>query len=346
MITTDHGARHLTVTVEAPGNAELLGPRARVNRGRLLLEGTVSHFSQFQEYEVFDYTSVFSEPCRHPRLRSGVLRPGAVVRGGMPTSEGWVALDDDESWIHDDGQIRRLPGQAEQRLFSHVIDLPTGCFIEGAKVETRKNAIIVMVPHMQSASTHTAQPSGVAREASPVDIAPQSPEMRRQHSAESQATIAKLAEYEEQLKTMQATCTQIVSVLDDCDCNGISLCPSVRNKLGQLHGNANALLAMKIDAVHVSHLASGKEEARARRKRLIADVEGLIEGVEAQVKRVDRIRGERSQPAMENCGESQTNGIVEDKTQSDGEVLPKTNEAAQATSRSAVTESEEEIEMV
>lgn len=59
----------------------------------------------------------------------------------------------------------------------------------------------------------------------------------------------------------------------------------LRNELAQLHGNANKLLATRLDAIITSDLTSGKEEARAERKRLIRATEMLIERVEAQAER-------------------------------------------------------------
>lgn len=65
----------------------------------------------------------------------------------------------------------------------------------------------------------------------------------------------------------------------------------LRNELAQLHGNANKLLATRIDAILTSELISGRDDARAIRKQLIKDVEKLIDKVEDQVKRVDRLKG-------------------------------------------------------
>ena len=72
---------------------------------------------------------------------------------------------------------------------------------------------------------------------------------------------------------------------------GDQLAPALRNELAQLHGNANKILATRIDAILTGELVSGKDDARAKRKALIKVVEGLIETVEAQVKRYDKARG-------------------------------------------------------
>ena len=71
---------------------------------------------------------------------------------------------------------------------------------------------------------------------------------------------------------------------------GDQLDPKMRNELAQLHGNANKLLATRIDAILTGDLVSGKDDARAKRKALIQKVEKLIETVEGQVKRFDQMR--------------------------------------------------------
>tara|TARA_B110001452_G_scaffold82210_1_gene67221 strand:+ start:150 stop:815 length:666 start_codon:yes stop_codon:yes gene_type:complete len=66
--------------------------------------------------------------------------------------------------------------------------------------------------------------------------------------------------------------------------------PDLRNELAQLHGNANKLLATKLDAILTGELNSGKDEARAKRKQLIGVTETLIDRVEGLVKAYDQTR--------------------------------------------------------
>ena len=72
----------------------------------------------------------------------------------------------------------------------------------------------------------------------------------------------------------------------------------LRNELAQLHGNANKLLATKLDAILTGELRSGKEEARAKRKQLIGMTETLIDRVEGLVKAYDKTK--------ENVGSAST----------------------------------------
>ena len=52
-------------------------------------------------------------------------------------------------------------------------------------------------------------------------------------------------------------------------------------------GNANRLLATRLDAILTSELTSGRDAARAKRKALIGQSEALIDRCEVLVKRYD-----------------------------------------------------------
>lgn len=69
----------------------------------------------------------------------------------------------------------------------------------------------------------------------------------------------------------------------------------LRNELAQLHGNANKLLATKLDAILTGELNSGRDCARAKRKALIKTTESLIERVEVFVKQFDSLKKEEEQ---------------------------------------------------
>ena len=62
----------------------------------------------------------------------------------------------------------------------------------------------------------------------------------------------------------------------------------MRTELAITHGAANKLLASRIDAIVTSDLTTAKDEARAKRKALVATAEALIERVEEQIKQIDR----------------------------------------------------------
>ena len=79
---------------------------------------------------------------------------------------------------------------------------------------------------------------------------------------------------------------------------GGELDSQLRNDLAQLHGNANKLLATRIDAILTGELVSGRDDARAKRKALIKTVEKLIDSVEKLVKRFDALKKESATAAM------------------------------------------------
>ena len=62
---------------------------------------------------------------------------------------------------------------------------------------------------------------------------------------------------------------------------------TLRSELAQLHGTANKMLATRVDSLLTGDLTSGKDEARARRKALVAGLEALIERTEQQVSFLD-----------------------------------------------------------
>ena len=61
----------------------------------------------------------------------------------------------------------------------------------------------------------------------------------------------------------------------------------LRSELASLHGDANKLLATRLDAIVTAELTTGRDEARAKRKALVAATEVLIERTEQHIKQID-----------------------------------------------------------
>merc|ERR1712228_400280 len=122
-------------------------------------------------------------------------------------------------------------------------------------------------------------------------IEPGSPSGRgivKRMSVASMEVANELDSIADNLSKMQLTCDEADTVLADIsDCSQLPV--GLRNDLAQLHGNANRLLATRLDAIITGDLNTGKTEARSRRKAMIQTTEQLIERVEAQVKRIDRL---------------------------------------------------------
>ena len=118
---------------------------------------------------------------------------------------------------------------------------------------------------------------------------PQPPHrLMREMSMASRATHDTLEQIELEVLDMQRTCDAAEETLEKTAADQLE--PQLRNDLAQLHGNANKLLATRIDAILTSELISGRDDARAKRKALIKQVEKLIEAVEGQIKRIDKMK--------------------------------------------------------
>ncbi|KAL1511903.1 hypothetical protein AB1Y20_005184 [Prymnesium parvum] len=108
------------------------------------------------------------------------------------------------------------------------------------------------------------------------------------YSMRSQETVDTLQEIESALLDIKRKTQQAEALMNDPPSEGLP--PQLRNNLAQLHGDANRLLATRIDAILTGELCSGKEDARAKRKELIALTETLIDQIETQVKRFDQLK--------------------------------------------------------
>lgn len=109
---------------------------------------------------------------------------------------------------------------------------------------------------------------------------------KRLSEASAKATT-ELDRIAEQLHGMQIKSDDAELLL--CD-DRAELPLTLRNELCQLHGNANKLIATRLDAILTGDLHSGRDDARAMRKQLIFQAEALIERVEKQVKQLDQRR--------------------------------------------------------
>jgi hypothetical protein len=77
------------------------------------------------QYQTRRRAGVYSRPSQH--ALAGVLPPGKVVRGGAPTSEGWIALDEEEgAWMLDDGTLALVgrPAPSRPQPFAKHVALP------------------------------------------------------------------------------------------------------------------------------------------------------------------------------------------------------------------------------
>ena len=108
----------------------------------------------------------------------------------------------------------------------------------------------------------------------------------------------------------------------------------LRSDLASLHGTANKMLATRVDSLLTSDLTTGRDEARARRKALVATLEELIERTEQQIKFVDRRKaGDESEDlklllALPKAPTTQVEGADEGEVQVAFPAVPDSSEAA------------------
>ena len=101
---------------------------------------------------------------------------------------------------------------------------------------------------------------------------------------------------------MQATSDSAAQLLGSS--SRAPLPAGLRTELSVTHGSANKLLATRIDAIVTADLTTAKDEARAKRKSLVATAEALIERIEEQIKQIDRRKEHDAgvQPPLEQHG--------------------------------------------
>eukprot|EP00900_Chrysochromulina_parva_P014708 jgi/Chrpa1/23238/Chrysochromulina_OHIO_Genome00007828-RA len=116
--------------------------------------------------------------------------------------------------------------------------------------------------------------------------------LERQYSIASQKTVGLLDQIKFDLLDLQQRLSRAEAEIEAPPPTD-GLPAALRGELAKLHGDANKLLATRIDAILTGDLTSGKDDARAMRKEMIRTVEGLIETVEDLVKRFDALAAER-----------------------------------------------------
>ena len=130
------------------------------------------------------------------------------------------------------------------------------------------------------------RPAACAPEPAAADAeASDSPHASRFSSA-SASKLDSLDEMDADLSGMEATSADAEAVLT----GGDSIPRTLRTELATLHGDANKLLANRVDALITAEMSSGREAARAKRKQLVVRAEALIERLEAQIKRLDQLK--------------------------------------------------------
>jgi len=129
------------VTLSAPKGHSLVEPSASpIDAHSILLEGSIGLDQRSNVYEYVSRTRVpvYAEPSHHARPY-GVLPPGSVVRGSAPSNRGWIAIDDDESWVCDDGSLALSyePSTPSTHAFAKRVALPKDADLSRATMRRR-----------------------------------------------------------------------------------------------------------------------------------------------------------------------------------------------------------------
>ena len=85
------------------------------------------------------------------RLQLVPILAGERLSGGAPTRTGWIELDDDESWILDDGTIALVgrPSPTRPSGFAKKVSLPSDAMLRRATSEPLGNGgLLVTVPRV------------------------------------------------------------------------------------------------------------------------------------------------------------------------------------------------------
>jgi hypothetical protein len=137
------------------------------------------------------------------------------------------------------------------------------------------------------AAVRGSVPMGCASSSSTKDIAVDPPPQQQRFSFQSQTTLDTLEGLDTDLAQMESVSAAAGKTLAS---QGMDLPSALRTELAKLHGDANRLLANRVDAVSTADLKSGCEEARAKRRSMVVRAEALIGRIEEQIKAVDQAK--------------------------------------------------------
>merc|ERR1719231_2092788 len=84
------------------------------------------------DYVAHRRTAVYAEPSRAALV--GYIPAGTIVRGSMPSSRGWIALDDDDCYVLDDGTLALQSGAPHSAVFDFAkrVELPSDAVLSHA----------------------------------------------------------------------------------------------------------------------------------------------------------------------------------------------------------------------
>lgn len=139
------------IHLSAPRGLELFDTAAQLVDNSIELSGAIGSSARLCTYRARRSAAVYAEPASRALL--GYLRAGAIVKGSAPSSRGWIALDDDETWMVDDGALALVEAPPEPEPFVRHVDLPADALVERATSERAKDQeMLIRVPRRPPAA--------------------------------------------------------------------------------------------------------------------------------------------------------------------------------------------------
>lgn len=142
--------------------------RAVLEDDGIVLKGTLVQEDSGYEYVSRRRTGVYAEPDQ--RALVGMIPSGLRFEGGAPTGSGWIALNDDESWVFDDGSLAlvRQPNPHPPSAFAKKLTLPADAVLRRATAQRKLHGgVLVTVPRVRRAPAAQPHPMPVPIKSSP-----------------------------------------------------------------------------------------------------------------------------------------------------------------------------------
>jgi len=150
-VTIDTKHKHYSITVLPRAGVQLDNVRATIGRFQLCLSGTVQTLgSSLYTYRTRRSIPVYDDLSGHDVV--GSIPAGALVKGGAPSSRGWIALSDDESWVMNDGRLELVANPQGPARFEREVPMPADAVLSRATSEILANGgLVIRVPHLARA---------------------------------------------------------------------------------------------------------------------------------------------------------------------------------------------------
>lgn len=149
IVRVEESVHEYTIVVEAPKGHDLDSATAvHDSPGGICISGRLRRLApRYIKYFTQRRTPVYAEPSCYSCV--GMVPAGTVLRGGMPASSGWIALDDDD-WLYDDGCVEAVSIEQHPPLrFSRRVTVPHDADVEGASSRHASSRFVISIPKLR-----------------------------------------------------------------------------------------------------------------------------------------------------------------------------------------------------